>query len=232
MARQLHGCALGLVLAAFLVPAGTASAANCMTAPAPGTNWENCQRRNLLLTGANLANSNLRNTDFSQTDLRRSDLRAANLESATLVRASLAGAKADEADFTKVEAYRTNFSNVSARDSSFASAELQRADFRNAVLTGVDFQKAEAGRADFTGAELSGTRFTLANLARASFTDATFDGPIDFDGAFLFLTRVEGMDLSAATGLEQEQIDLACGDETTKLPAGMTMPASWPCPFD
>ncbi len=232
MARWMVGCAVGFLLAASPLFTGTASAANCMTAPSPGTNWENCQRRNLMLAGANLPESNLRNADFSQTDLRRANLRGADLESATLVRASLADTRADDANFTKTEAYRANFSNTSAKGASFSGAELQRANFRNATLTGADFEKAEAGRADFTGAELSATRFTLANLARATFTGAVFDGPIDFEGAFLFLTRIEGMDLSAATGLEQGQIELACGDETTRLPADLKMPASWPCTFE
>ena len=34
----------------------------------------------------------------------------------------------------------------------------------------------------------------------------------------LFLTRIEGLDLSAATGLAQWQIDMSCGDGNTKLP--------------
>ena len=47
--------------------------------------------------------------------------------------------------------------------------------------------------------------------------------------AFMFLTRIEGLDLSAAWGLQQAQIDLACGDTSTKLPAGLSAPAHWPC---
>ena len=43
--------------------------------------------------------------------------------------------------------------------------------------------------------------------------------PLVFDRAFMFLTRIEGLDLSVAQGLEQRQIDLACGDAKTKLPA-------------
>ena len=59
--------------------------------------------------------------------------------------------------------------------------------------------------------------------------EAKFEGPIDLSGAFLFLAHVEGLDLSQATGLQQWQIDQACGDAETKLPAGLKTPADWAC---
>ena len=111
------------------------------------------------------------------------------------------------------------------------SAELARADFSGAELTGVDFAKADLGRANFAGATITGTKFDLSNLARVEFKDVVFKGPISFDRAFLYLTRIEGLDLSAATGLAQWQIDLTCGDDKTKLPAGLAVPKNWPCKF-
>jgi len=30
-------------------------------------------------------------------------------------------------------------------------------------------------------------------------------------------------------GLEQHQLEIACGDDETKLPADLTPPDSWPC---
>ena len=55
---------------------------------------------------------------------------------------------------------------------------------------------------------------------------------LDFERAFLYLTRIEGLDLTEATGLAQWQIDMACGDAGTKLPAGLAVPSSWPCRFE
>ncbi len=40
-----------------------------------------------------------------------------------------------------------------------------------------------------------------------------------FSGAYLYQTRFEKTDLSAAKGLTKEQLQIACGDATTKLPA-------------
>ena len=71
----------------------------------------------------------------------------------------------------------------------------------------------------------------LSHLSRALLQEATFQGPIDLTGAFMFLTRIEGIDLTKATGLQQTQADQACGDANTKLPDGLKVPATWPCKF-
>lgn len=226
------GLAALLVAIAASVFAAGAAAADCKSLPRPGTDWSDCNKRQIMLGRSNLAGSNLFNTDFTSTDLGGSNLTSANLEKATLMRASLAGAKADNANFSRVEGYRGNFTGMSAENASFVSSELQRANFSGARLTGADFEKAELGRANFEKAVLTGTRYSTANLSRAVLSGAEFEGPIDFSRAFMFQTRIEGLDLSAASGLTQEQIDLTCGDTATKLPAGLSAPAQWPCPAD
>lgn len=221
--------AIAFALAILGSPAG---AAECNTSPSPGLDWGDCNKRNLIIPDSDLEGANLFSTDFTLTDLSNANLKSANLEKATLVRSLLAGAKAEKANFARIEAYRCSFADVSADGASFAAAELQRANFSGARLTGVNFEKAELGRADFSKAVLTGARFSLANLSRANLSGAIFEGPIVFDRAFMFLTRIEGMDLSAAQGLEQQQVDLACGNAATKLPTGLTAPASWPCAAD
>lgn len=218
-----------LPVLAGLPATGPAQAANCKSDPAPSIDWQDCPKANLVLQESALDGANLFSTDFSYTDLRNSSLIGANFEKATLIRSSLAGSKAEKANFTRIEGYRTIFAQISAPGATFASAELQRADFSGADLTGVDFEKAELGRANFTDATITGARFPMANLARAQLQGAKFEGPLAFDGAFLFLTHIEGMDLSQATGLEQWQVEQACGDQNTKLPENLKAPADWPC---
>ncbi len=70
-----------------------------------------------------------------------------------------------------------------------------------------------------------------AYIARAKFGGVGLAG-VRLDGAYMLLTRFEGADLSGALGLTQEQIDIACGDDGTKLPEGLRRPASWPCAQD
>ncbi len=221
---------LALVLLAF--PPIAARAADCSSLAEPKLDWQECTKKNLMLQGSDLEGANLVGTDFSLTDLAGANVKSANLEKATLVRASLEGAHAEGANFAKIEAYRSSFANVAAEGASFAGAELQRANFAGAQLSGASFEKAELGRADFDKAVLTGVKFSFANLSRADLSKATFEGPATFERAFMFLTRIEGLDLSGAAGLEQAQIDLACGDASTKLPAGLSTPSTWPCPVD
>jgi uncharacterized protein YjbI with pentapeptide repeats len=230
-ARPRFAVAVTLLAALLALPGGTAGAANCKGDAGPSVDWQECNKSMLMLEGSDLAGANLVDVDFTSTDLRGANLAGANLEKATLIRASLEGATADKASFARIEAYRTSFAGISAQGASFASAEAQRSDFSKANLTGADFEKAELGRANFGGATITGTKFTLANLSRAEFQGAVFTGPINFDRAFLYLTRLEGLDLSKATGLKQGQVDLTCGDAKTKLPAGLTAPKTWPCKF-
>jgi uncharacterized protein YjbI with pentapeptide repeats len=224
------GAAFALVL--LLSGAHPAAAADCDDMATPGINWSGCHRNNIILQGSDLNGANLAGTHFDSTDLSNTNLQSANLEKATMVRTWLTDAHAEGANFSHIEAYRSSFTNVVADGASFAGAELQRADFSGARLAKTDFEKAELGRANFDKADLSDTRFTLANLSRANLSSAKLQGPINFDRAFMYLTRIEGLDLSAAANLQQSQIDLACGDKATKLPSGLNMPANWPCPPD
>lgn len=224
--------ALLAVLAGVTLHPGASEAASCRADASAEIDWSKCNKRLLMLGGSILDGADLRSTDFTFTDLRGSSFKKANLEKAKLIRTSLASSQLQDGNFTKVEAYRGDFSDANAENAKFYGAEMQRANFQNAKLVGADFSKAELGRADFEGAELTGTKFTMSNLSRSRFEGATFTGPIDFANAFLLLARIEGLDLSAATGLEQKQIDIACGDAKTKLPPGLTAPAGWPCADD
>lgn len=225
-------CSTAALLALGAFYAGEASAVECRADPRPGIDWSGCKKRLLMLDGGNFEGANLSGADLSMTDLSRTNIKKANFNKTMLVRASLAGADAEGADFERAEGYRSNLSGISAPGANFVSSEMQRANFSEAELSNVDFTKAELGRALFFKAKLGNVRFAMANLSRASFHTAEINGPLDFTSAFLFLTRIEGVDLSAATGLTQDQIALSCGDDNTKLPAGLQKPTQWPCEDD
>jgi uncharacterized protein YjbI with pentapeptide repeats len=67
-----------------------------------------------------------------------------------------------------------------------------------------------------------------AYIARADFRGTTLNG-VNLGGAYMFLTHFEGADLSRAKSLTQEQIEIACGDNKTKLPNNLQKPTAWPC---
>ncbi len=205
------------------------AASDCRASPAPKVDWQGCGKKNLMLSNNDFSDGNLREVDLSFTDLRDSNFNGTDFTKAKLIRAWFAGSKAQRADFEKIEAYRAGFQKVDATGAFFSSAELERSNFTEAKLSGADFSKAELSRAIFDDAELTGVNFSSANLARADFTKAKFAGGLNFSDAFLSLTRLEGVDLSTSVGLDQHQLNIACGDAQTKLPKGMTMPLSWPC---
>jgi uncharacterized protein YjbI with pentapeptide repeats len=216
-----------LLAAATLMPAP--ALADCTSSAEPGVNWTDCRKRNLMLDGTDLSGSDMTGADLTSTDLRGATLVNVQFVKAGLGRAMLDNSKAEGTNFEKAQGFRTSFAKADLKGASFAKSEMQRADFTGAVLTGADFTKSELGRAVFVEAELTGTRFGLANLARADFRGAKFEGTLDFSQAYLYRTRLEGLDLSKATGLEQWQVDLACGDERTILPAGIKPHGDWPC---
>ena len=231
--HRLVPAAVAAVLSGLFVSVPIAkSAADCRAVPAANVDWQGCGKSKLMLSGSDLSSANLTETDLSLTDLRDSSLTGANLEKAGLSRSSLAGSNAEKANFSRVEGYRADFASVLATGASFVSAELQRANFSNAKLDGADFQKAELGRANFGNAAISNANFSMANLSRVNLNQAKFDSPIDLTGTFLFLARLEGLDLSQAKGLQQWQVDQACGDANTKLPTGLNVPADWACKPD
>lgn len=229
--KTFHATTL-LAIGLLGLAAPAARADDCRSAAASGIDWTRCDKQRLMLGGSDLSGARLGEANFTATDLMNTTLDGADLEKAKLLRASLADASAKGTRFARVEAYRTSFRNLDAPGASFEGAELQRSDFRGATLSKANFTKAELGRSQFDGAELGGTSFALASLARADFRGAKLSAPLDFDRAFLFLTRLEDLDLSAATGLTQMQLDMACGNDGTVLPEGLTRPKTWPCGFD
>jgi uncharacterized protein YjbI with pentapeptide repeats len=95
-------------------------------------------------------------------------------------------------------------------------------------MKGVNLSKGDFGRSVFEGADLTGATLRLSNIARARFGGAIMSGA-DLTQAFMYATRFEATDLSGVKGLTQAQLDVACGDAKTKLPAGLKRPAAWPC---
>lgn len=228
--------ALKLGILALIAGLGTpvieVRAADCSDGAEAGVDWQDCRKRNLMLDGSDLSEAQLSGTDFSSTDLRGTKLMKSNLSKSALARAMLDDSKAADSNFEKALGYRTSFVNADLANANFLKSEMQRADFTGAILTNANFEKSELGRVDFSDADINGTDFRYSNLARANFRTAKFDTPIDFTGTYLYLTQFEGVDLSKAIGLEQWQIELSCGDASTKLPDGITTPGSWPCSAD
>jgi len=203
-------------------------AAACNTAPHAGVDWSKCEKRRKILQGQDLSKGIFLRTDFSRSDLANANLVGANLSEAHLEHARLAGADLSGANLSKARGNRADFGNAILKGADLTKAEMLRADLSGADLSDAVMQKAELGRAFFGEAVLDGADMRRAEIARAVFKGASLVGS-DLTGAYTYLTHFEATDLSKAKGLEQQQLDVACGDAETKLPAGLEAPASWPC---
>lgn len=101
-----------------------------------------------------------------------------------------------------------------------AGANLLNLCVKARDLHGANFDGANAtlmcmSFANFRGASFRGTILDAANLASAKLDGA------DMTGARTRITSFLGTDLTRVKGLSQSQLDTACGDAKTKVPAGM-----------
>ena len=87
--RHAKHALCAVLLAGFVIPAAQAA---CTDSPGPGVDWTKCQKRRLILRGANLENARLDSTDLGRSDLSAAKLIAANLERAAIDSARLIGA--------------------------------------------------------------------------------------------------------------------------------------------
>jgi uncharacterized protein YjbI with pentapeptide repeats len=103
--------------------------------------------------------------------------------------------------------------------------DLRGADLSNTCvkehdLHGADFTGANATLMCMSFANFTNVRFRNTELSGANLAGAKMDGA-DLTGAKTSITSFLGTDLTKVKGLTQRQLDVACGDKATKLPAGL-----------
>jgi uncharacterized protein YjbI with pentapeptide repeats len=115
---------------------------------------------------------------------------------------------------------RIKAGDINCRGCDLSGADLSHQCVKNGDLTGAKFDDVKAhymcmSFANFTGVSFRNADLTGANLAHAVLTNA------DMTGTTLDIVSLKGTDLSSVRGLTQAQIDRACADSETKLPAGL-----------
>jgi hypothetical protein len=129
-------------------------------------------------------------------------------------------------DPTAPDGYRANFCEADLGDEVLNKAMLAGANFAKAKLQKAQLEYANLTRANFSEAQLQGANLDnamlhLAILHKAILRDASLQH------AMLFQANLQGADLSNVKGLTQYQINMACMDQHTKLPPGLSRPK--PC---
>ncbi len=114
------------------------------------------------------------------------------------------------------------YQSVAGRN--FSGARIRQADLSLVTADRARFHGANMSLTNFFGARLSGADLTETNLEGATFVGAYLGGA-RFNGAVLTGANFSGAEMADAVGLTQAQLSSACGDASTTLPAGMTIPA-------
>lgn len=114
------------------------------------------------------------------------------------------------------------YQSVAGRN--FSGARIRQADLSLVTADRARFHGANMSLTNFFGARLSSADLSETNLEGATFVGAYLGGA-RMNGAVLTGANLSGAELAGAVGLTQAQLNTACGDATTTLPAGMTVPA-------
>lgn len=126
---------------------------------------------------------------------------------------SCSGCNLFQANLSYLEGEKMDLSKARLRQSSLALATYDDVSFASANLSVSNLFGARFNRSDFSG----------ANLQNATAV-GTYFGASKLTGAKLEGANFSGADLSLVKGLTQSQLNKACGDETTRLPKGQTIP--------
>ena len=140
---------------------------------------------------------------------------------ATLLRVR-AGSSCANCDLFQADlAYQT----IAGRD--FSGARLRQSEMSIVTADRARFRGANLSLANMFGGRFSSADFTNANLEQANFVGA-FLGGARFTGAVMTGANLSGAEMADAVGLTQAQLSTACGDATTTLPSGLTVPRCQP----
>ena len=105
--------------------------------------------------------------------------------------------------------FQGDFGGLEARGLNLSGARLRQSDMSLSVMNRTRFTSA-----DMRDVEAYGAVFSSTNFSRADLTNASLVG-----------TNLSGASLLRATGLTQAQLNRACGDEATRLPGSLRIPA-------
>ncbi|WP_168076700.1 pentapeptide repeat-containing protein [Caulobacter sp. SSI4214] len=119
--------------------------------------------------------------------------------------------------------FQADLANLELKNKNLAGARLRQADFSAAIMNRTRFTGGDLRDVNAYGAVLTGASFAHADLTNASFVGAYLQGA-NFAGARLAGVNFSGAEMDRAIGLTQGQLNQACGDGSTALPRGLSLP--------
>jgi uncharacterized protein YjbI with pentapeptide repeats len=120
--------------------------------------------------------------------------------------------------------FQAELSGLEKTGQNLSRSRLRQADLSLVVMNRASFAGADLRDVNAYGGVFGGASFAGANLTNASFVGSYLVGA-RFAGADLTGANFSGAELDRVSGLTQRQLDRACGDEATRLPRGLRIPA-------
>jgi Pentapeptide repeats (8 copies) len=154
-----------------------------------------------------LPNDNLSNADLSYANLSGAKLSDAKLSGAFLLNANLLNADLSNADLSYANLSGAKLSGANLLGAYLTDAKLSYANLNGAVLISAHLNRADLSNAKLNGADLRDAKLNGANLL----------------GAKLIGAKLSYADLSDASLTQANELNEACGDVHTKLPADFTV---------
>lgn len=196
--------------------------------------WANMNQANL--TGANLRAANLLGASLRAANLSGANLYKANLQQAILKVARLSGtklflanlqwAKLGKADLEFAGLIGANLNGANLNGANLCGANLNAAKLQQTELIFANLTGASFAEADLQKANLMGSNLHQVNLFQANLSGTNLMGS-NLSDANLCDVKLEGAILTGAKNLELEQISMALGDSTTRLPDDLEAPGDW-----
>ncbi|HIK03118.1 MAG TPA: pentapeptide repeat-containing protein [Trichormus sp. M33_DOE_039] len=178
------------------------------------------------LMGASLRAANLQDANLYKANLQQATLKSANLSNAKLFLASLQGAKLGKANLYLCGLIGANLQGANLNGANLCGANLNAAKLEQTEILFADFTEASLTEADLRKANLMGANLEKANLYEANLTNANLVGA-NLSEADFYDVKLAGAILTGVKNLVSQQISLAVGDRTTKLPDHIEAPMHW-----
>lgn len=119
--------------------------------------------------------------------------------------------------------FQADLANLTLRGQNLAKARLRQADLSAAVMNRANFSGGDLRDVNAYGGVFGGASFARTDLTNASFVGAYLESA-NFSGANLSGVNFSGAEMDRAVGLSQGQLNRACGDDSTRLPRGLSIP--------
>ncbi len=119
--------------------------------------------------------------------------------------------------------FQAPFGYMELQDANFTGARLTQATLTVTILTRAHLSGANLAHADMFGTVLTNADLSGADLTRTNLSGSWLLGA-NLSGATLSETVLVGARMETTQGLTQAMLNRACGDATTRLPRGLTIP--------